>query len=106
MSSARPFESPAAAGGATTPPAGELVPGVESEVDPTQTYTLYLPRAFDASKKWPVLLIFDPRGRSVLAAELFREAADTHGWILVSSDNTRSDGPMEPNLVVEYYAKN
>jgi predicted esterase len=44
-----------------------------------------------------VLLVFDPRGRSVLAAELFREAADTHGWILVSSDNTRSDGPWEPN---------
>ncbi len=46
-----------------------------------------------------MLLIFDPRGRSVLAAELFREAADTYGWILVSSDNTRSDGPMEPNVV-------
>ncbi len=67
--------------------------------DPTQTYTLYLPPGFDAVERWPVLLIFDPRGRSVLAAELFREAADTYGWILVSSDNTRSDGPMEPNVV-------
>jgi len=46
----------------------------------------------------PVLLIFDPRGRSLLAAELFREAAETYGWIIVSSDNTRSDGPWEPNL--------
>lgn len=80
-------------------PVGEMVEGVACASDPSQTYTLYLPRMFDAGKKWPVLLIFDPRGRSVLAAELFREAADTYGWILVSSDNTRSDGPMEPNVV-------
>ena len=31
--------------------------------------------------------------------ELFQEAAETHGWIIVSSDNTRSDGPMEPNTI-------
>jgi predicted esterase len=46
----------------------------------------------------PLLLVFDPRGRSLLAAELFRDAAETYGWIIVSSDNTRSDGPWEPNL--------
>jgi predicted esterase len=80
-------------------PVGEMVEGIACASDPTQTYTLYLPRGFDTAKRWPVLLIFDPRGRSVLAAELFREAADTYGWILVSSDNTRSDGPMEPNVV-------
>ncbi len=80
-----------------SPPAGELVPGVECEADPTQTYTLYLPSAFDPDQSWPALLIFDPRGRSVLAAELFRDAAETYGWVVLSSDNTRSDGPMEPN---------
>jgi len=80
-------------------PVGKMVEGVACASDPTQTYTLYLPRGFDADTRWPVLLIFDPRGRSVHAAELFREAADTYGWILVSSDNTRSDGPMEPNVV-------
>lgn len=80
-------------------PAGEMVEGVACASDPSQTYTLYLPRGFDAARRWPVLLIFDPRGRSVLAAELFRDAADAYGWILVSSDNTRSDGPMEPNVV-------
>jgi len=80
-------------------PVGEMVEGVTCASDPTQTYTLYLPRGFGGAKRWPVLLIFDPRGRSVMAAELFREAADTYGWILVSSDNTRSDGSMEPNVV-------
>jgi predicted esterase len=82
-----------------TAPVGEMVEGIACASDPTQTYTLYLPAGFEPDRKWPVLLIFDPRGRSVLAAELFREAADAYGWILVSSDNTRSDGPMEPNVV-------
>jgi predicted esterase len=77
--------------------AGEMVQDISCASDPSQTYTLYLPPSFTGDRQWPVLLVFDPRGRSVLAAELFREAADTYGWILVSSDNTRSDGPWEPN---------
>ena len=77
--------------------AGTLVESVRCESDPSQSYTLYLPRAYDSARRWPALLIFDPRGRSVFAAELFREAAEAHGWILVSSNDTRSDGPMETN---------
>lgn len=91
---------------ASTPPApagrrvavGELVEGLVSLKDPAQTYTLYLPAGYPGNRRWPALLIFDPRGRSRLAAELFLPAAKEHGWILVSSDNTRSDGPVEPNL--------
>ena len=45
-----------------------------------------------------MLLIFDPRGRSAVAAELFREPAYDYGWVLVSSNDTRSDGPWEPNV--------
>ncbi len=77
---------------------GELTEGIACRSDPTQTYTLYLPTNYDTSRRWPVLLVFDPRGRSVLAAELFREAAERHGWLIVSSNDTRSDGPMEPNI--------
>ena len=78
--------------------AGEIVENIACKADPTQTYTLYLPTTFENTRKWPVLLVFDPRGRSVRAAELFREAADRYGWIIVSSDNTRSDGAWEPNV--------
>jgi predicted esterase len=71
---------------------------VSCQSDPTQTYTLYLPSSYSADRKWPALLIFDPRGRSVSAADLFRPAAEEYGWILISSNDTRSDGPMEPNI--------
>jgi len=76
---------------------GEMVQDISCASDPSQTYTLYLPPGLTSHRRWPVLLVFDPRGRSLLAAELFREAADAYGWILVSSDNTQSDGPWEPN---------
>ena len=79
-------------------PVGEMVEGIACASDPSQSYTLYLPSGFTNERRWPVLLVFDPRGRSLLAAELFREAADDYGWIIVSSNDTRSDGPMEPNI--------
>jgi dienelactone hydrolase len=78
-------------------PTGTLVEGVATTSDPTQTYTLYLPTGYPGDRRWPLLLVFDPRGRARLAAELFHPAAEQYGWIVVSSADTRSDGPMEPN---------
>jgi predicted esterase len=80
-------------------PVGEMVEDIACISNPTQTYTLYIPSTFSGERRYPVLLVFDPRGRSLVAAEIFREAAEAYGWIIVSSDNTRSDGPMEPNTV-------
>jgi predicted esterase len=65
--------------------------------DSTQTYALYLPTGFDEKTRWPALLVFDPRGRSVRAARLFEEAAEKYGWIILSSADTRSDETWEPN---------
>ena len=79
-------------------PKGVLVEGLECLSDPTQTYTLYLPTAYTTETRWPVLLVLDPRGRSLLAAEIFREAAEQWGWVILSSNDTRSDGLASPNL--------
>ena len=79
-------------------PIGTLVEGMHCTTDASQTYTLYLPSSYTTERRSPVLLIFDPRGRSRAAAELFREPAERFGWILLSSNDTRSDGPMEPNI--------
>ncbi len=78
-------------------PIGEMVEGLPAAVDPTATYTLYVSQAAAKSAAAPVLLIFDPRGQARLAAELFQPAADRFGWILISSHDSRSDGPWEPN---------
>ncbi len=82
-----------------TVPVGVMDEGIECASNPTQTYTLYVPSTYSSDRLWPVLLVFDPRGRSLRAAELFRDAAEAYGWMIVSSDNTRSDGPMKPNTI-------
>jgi predicted esterase len=80
------------------PPVGQLVEGLRCESDPTQTYTLYLPAAYTTARLWPALLVFDPGGRSRVAAEVFREAAERHGWLLLSSNDTRNGAPPQQNL--------
>lgn len=93
----------AAAIAATASPAetfrtGALTENVVSLANPQQTYTLYLPSRYTPEKRWPVLLVFDPRQRGTFAAEIFRDAAEKYGWILVSSNQTLSDGPAQPNI--------
>lgn len=78
-------------------PRGEIVSAIPTLSDPTQTYDLYLPTTLARGRRPPLLLLFDPRSRCRLAAELFQPAAEELGWILVSSNNTMSDGPGEPN---------
>ena len=76
---------------------GAFVEKVACANDATQTYTLYLPASYTPQRQWPVLFVFDPRGRGTMAAQIFKDAAERFGWIIASSDNTRSDGPWEPN---------
>lgn len=78
-------------------PRGEIVDPVASLADPAQTYALYLPSAYTPERRWPMLLILDARGRGRLAADLFRQGAESYGWIVASSNTSASDGPWEPN---------
>ncbi len=70
---------------------GEVVESVTSPTDPSQSFALYLPATYEPSKRWPILFLLDPRGRALVPLQLFREAADRHGYILISSYNTVSD---------------
>jgi predicted esterase len=77
---------------------GAVVERLAAQADPGVTYAYYLPKTYTPERKWPVLFVFDPRSRGAAAAELFREAAEEYGWIIASSNETRSDGPLEPNI--------
>lgn len=72
-------------------PRGEVIPEVATLADPDYTYALYLPSDYDPARTWPILYVLDPRGRAVMALELFRDAAERNGFIVVSSYQTRSD---------------
>jgi predicted esterase len=87
----------ASAVAAAEPERGRLIEHVASRSDAAQTYTLYLPSSYDAAKSHPLLFVFDPRGRATRAAEIFRDGAERHGWIVISSNQTRSDDGNEAN---------
>ncbi|HKR62852.1 MAG TPA: hypothetical protein VJZ00_03900 [Thermoanaerobaculia bacterium] len=75
----------------------QLTENVPTRLDSTQTYTLFLPPHYDTAKKYPLLLVFDPRSRGTTSAEFFRPAAEEYGWIILSSNGTRSDEGSEGN---------
>jgi predicted esterase len=80
-------------------PVGRVVQRLVSRADTTQRYALYLPSSFARERQWPVLFLLDPRGRALVPMERFQPAAERLGYIVISSYNTLSDGPIQPNYV-------
>jgi tetratricopeptide (TPR) repeat protein len=73
-----------------TPAAGTVHPSVTVLAGPSNSYALYLPSAYSAVKRWPLLLVFDPFGRGETAVRLFHDAAEKYGFIVVGSNNSRN----------------
>ncbi len=80
-------------------PTGQVIEKVACLGDPDRSYALYLPSGYTPSRRWPVLIAMDPRGRALIPLDLFRPAAERLGVIVMSSYDTRSDGPREPNVM-------
>src|SRR5215813_5446580 len=74
---------------------GAITDKVICQADPTQSYSLYLPSGYTPQRDWPILYGFDPGGRGKHPVELFKEAAEKYGWIVVGSYNSRN-GPGVP----------
>ena len=78
-------------------PLGEVVRRVESRSDRQQQYAVYLPSRYTPARRWPLLLLMDPRGQALIPLALVRESAERLGYIVLSSYNTRSDEAVDPN---------
>ncbi|MGC2741901.1 MAG: hypothetical protein WA672_01855 [Candidatus Angelobacter sp.] len=72
------------------PAAGIVHSSVPVAAQPTNSYALYLPSAYSPAKRWPLLLIFDPFARGEVSVNLFHDAAEKYGFILVGSNNSRN----------------
>lgn len=79
-------------------PRGQLVEKVVVQSDASESYALYLPKAYRPDRKWPILYVFDARSNGVEAARRFLAGAERYGYLVASSNNSASDGPMEPNV--------
>jgi predicted esterase len=77
---------------------GMVVEGVRCGGAAGLSYTVYLPAGYKAERAWPILYVFDARARGRVAAERFIAGAERYGWIVASSEQSASDGPLEPNV--------
>jgi predicted esterase len=59
-----------------------------------ESFALYLPRSYDPEFPAPALFVFDPAARGGVGVRTFQEAAETLGWIVIGSNDSRN-GPYE-----------
>jgi len=65
-----------------------------------ESFALYLPTSFDATKEWPVVFVFDMKGRGKQALGMFKEAAESQGYILASSNNVSDSLALSENMLI------
>jgi len=78
-------------------PKGQVIEKVICASDAKQSYALYLPSNYSATRRWPVLYAFDPGARGKVPVERYREAAEKFGWIVAGSNNSRN-GNLQSSL--------
>lgn len=78
---------------------GQVVEELSTAADPEQQYALYLPPGHGGDEAlWPALFVLDPRGRAVPGVERFLNAAERHGYVILSSYQSRSDTKQDVNV--------
>lgn len=66
----------------------------------SETFSLYLPKRFEVSGRWPVLFLFDMKGHGKQVLSLVAAAAEEQGYILAASDNVRDTLPIAENILI------
>lgn len=64
---------------------------------PAEPYALFVPSQYRADRAWPLLMAFHPAARGQAFVDLYRDAAEDYGYIIVASNVSRN-GPWAPSL--------
>ena len=65
-----------------------------------ESFSLYLPTKFENTGKWPVIFVFDLKGRGKQTLRLFKAAADKQNYILASSNNLSDTLSISQNILI------
>jgi hypothetical protein len=79
-------------------PVGRLTGSIAARANPAHRYAVYLPSTFAPDRPQPILFVLDYRGRARVAADVFVDAAERHGWMIMSSSNSVSDETPLPTV--------
>jgi dienelactone hydrolase len=80
------------------PPAGKIG-NATCQNDASESYSLYLPSAYNEQKRWPIIYLFDPSGRGTRPVELYQDVAEKYGFIIAGSNNSRNFSTDESRSV-------
>lgn len=60
-----------------------------------KTYAFYAPSNYSVDRKWPVVFVFDPKGRGATTANLFRKAAEEQQYLVASANLDLTAEPLD-----------
>lgn len=59
------------------------------------TYAFYTPSDYSPDEQWPVIFVFDPKGRGATTANLFRSAAENQRYLVASANIDLKAKPID-----------
>ncbi|TMM53158.1 alpha/beta hydrolase [Maribacter algarum] len=65
-----------------------------------ENFALYLPTSFDPSKKWPIVFVFDMKGRGKQVLSMLRQAAEEQEYVLAASNNINDSITLSKNILI------
>ena len=65
-----------------------------------ESFAMYLPSNYSEDKKWPIVFVFDPKGRGINSARLFSQAANEQGYLIAASNNIAEKDSLITNLEI------
>ncbi len=82
---------------------GQTVDHVPCAADTSESYALYLPSDYNPNKVYPVVFFFDAHARGALVVKKYKSVAESLGFILVASNNSKNGQPPEVNNKILYH---
>jgi dienelactone hydrolase len=79
---------------------GKVIPSITTQKYYNVSYALYLPKSYTTSRKFPVIIAFDPQGSGTLPLEKYMDLADRYGYILMGSNDSKNGQDMNTAGVI------
>lgn len=79
-------------------PKGRIIDSIPATDSTASSFALYLPQDFTIEKQWPVLFVFDAKGRGRPTAQLFRQIAEEQSYIIASANVDVTQDSLQNNV--------
>jgi hypothetical protein len=79
-------------------PLGSIVDSIPAADTTGNSFSLYLPQDYSEKEQWPIIFVFDPKGRGRAATQLFRTIAEQQSYIIAASNLNLEKDSLQNNI--------